>query len=253
MALVENFVLFAAIVSVGVFIQSAAAFAAGLVIIPLMAYAGYGLPEGQTVMLVATIPQNILGLYQFRQRLDFRELAVPAALRTVAFPLGLAGLYFVDGLPLSLVKQVMGGVILLCVALLCLMKPNKSEKIHIGWTSLAFLSSGFFAGLTGTGGPMMVLWVQAHRWSTERTRAFLFAMYLIYTGPALVILWWTFGNRIVDAITSVIVLSPFLLLFSNLGLRFGTWLGRARLRQLTMLLLCIIGLAGLLSPIFKQR
>ena len=161
MALVENFVLFALIVSVGVFTQSAAGFAAGLVIIPLMAYAGYGLPEGQAVMLVATVPQNVLGLYQFRKTLSLQELAVPATLRTIAFPLGLAGLYYVDGLPLTQVKQVMGGVILLCVLLLSFMKPSKSQRLPIGWTSLAFLSSGFFAGLTGTGGPMMVLWVQA--------------------------------------------------------------------------------------------
>ena len=253
MALVENFLLFAAIVSVGVFIQSAAGFAAGLVIIPLMAYAGYGLPEGQAVMLVATVPQNLLGLYQFRKTINFRELALPATLRTFAFPLGLLGLYFVDGLPLTQVKQVMGAVILFCVGLLCLLKPNKSQQLHIGWTGLAFISSGFFAGLTGTGGPMMVLWVQAHHWSTERTRAFLFAMYLIYTGPALLILWWTFGNRVSEAVISVIVLAPVLLLFSNLGLRFGTWLGKARLRQLTMGLLCIIGLLGLLSPLFTQR
>ena len=76
-------------------------------------------------------------------------------------------------------------------------------------------------------------------------------MYLIYTGPALMILWWTFGERVVGAIASVVLLSPALLLFSKLGLRFGSWLGQARLRQVTMILLCVIGLIGLLSPMFK--
>lgn len=247
MAIVDNFLLFSLIVSAGVFTQSAAGFAAGLVMIPLMGYAEFGIPEAQAVLLVATIPQNLLGLYQFRASIHVNEVVWPATLRFLAFPAGLATLCWVEALPPFRIKQILGAVILVCVALLCAVEPRDRQKMAGKWTLLAFLSSGFFAGLTGTGGPMMVLWVQAHRWSTERSRAFLFALYLVYSGPVLIALWWQFGDRVLGAIVSLILLLPILLLVSKLGLRFGTWLGRRRLRQITMALLTVIGLAGLLA------
>lgn len=247
MPIVDNFALFSLIVTLGVFTQSAAGFAAGLLIIPLMGYSGYGIPEAQTVLLVATIPQNALGLYRFRESLDLGELKLPVALRLIGLPIGFALLCLLDTLPLPQIRQVLGIVILLCVGLLCFIRPRTERKIPLGWTLVAFLSSGFFAGLTGTGGPMMVLWVQFHRWSTEKTRAFLFGMYICYTGPALALLWWKFGDRILAAILSILLLVPVLLVVSNVGLSFGSWLGRARLRNITLALLCVIGLMGLFA------
>ena len=205
MVLIDNFLLFTLIVSGGLFVQSAAGFAAGLMIIPLMGYAGYGIPEGQTVLLVATIPQNILGLWRFRRSLELRELALPVTLRFLGLPVGFGLMCLVDTLPLPQIRRILGLIILICVAILCCWKPQSDRKISLPWTFLSFFSSGFFAGLTGTGGPMMVAWVQMHHWSTEKTRAFLFGMYLIYTGPALALLWWQFGERMVTALFSVTV------------------------------------------------
>lgn len=247
MPIVDNFALFALIVSLGIFTQSAAGFAAGLLIIPLMGYAGYGIPEGQTVLLVATIPQNILGLHRFRASLSVGELSLPLALRFAGLPIGFALLCLLDTLPLPQIRRALGAIILLCVALLCLIQPKAEQKIPIGLTWLAFLSSGFFAGLTGTGGPMMVLWVQSHRWSTEKSRAFLFSMYLAHTAPALALLAWQFGDRVLTAVVSIAILLPLLLLVSNVGLTFGTWLGRSRLRGITLAMLLLIGLLGICS------
>ena len=246
MMLIDNFLLFTLIISAGLFVQSAAGFAAGLIIIPLMGYAGYGIPEGQTVLLVATIPQNVLGVARFRKSIDFRDLAFPTALRFVGLPVGFAVLCFVDTLPLLQIRRLLGMIIVMCVIILCWSKP-KEQKVGIGWTVATFFTSGFFAGLTGTGGPMMVAWVQAHRWTTEKTRAFLFGMYLLYTGPALMLLWWKFGERMWAALWSVTVALPVLLLVSSVGLTWGSWLGRNRLRRLTLVLLCLIGLLGLFS------
>lgn len=247
MPLIDNFLLFASIVAFGLFVQSAAGFAAGLIIIPLMGYAGYGIPEGQTVLLLATIPQNILGIRRFRKSLDIHELRFPVLLRFLGLPVGFGLLCFLDTLPLVQIRRFLGLVILLCVAILLLRKPNDGRRIPTGWTVLAFCSSGFFAGLTGTGGPMMVAWVQAHRWSTEKTRAFLFSMYLCYSGPALLLLWWRFEARVVTAAISVVASLPLLLIASHVGLTFGSWLGRARLRYVTLGLLVVIGVAGLLT------
>lgn len=247
----EQLLPFAAVVCAGIFVQSATGFAGGLVIIPLMLWAGHGVPEAQTAMLTATIPQNLLGIFQFRDTIDVRELALPAMLRFTAMPVGVATLYYVESLPIDAVRQLVGAVVIGCVLLLMLTSPQPRPKVAIQWTLLAFLSSGYFVGLTGTGGPMMVLWVQAHEWNTRKSRSFLFVMYLLSIPPILFMLWFTFGDRVTRAFFSAISLIPLLLLVTRIGLQVGTWLGRERLRRVTMWLLLVIGFMGLLSPLFR--
>ena len=54
------------ILCLGVFVQSAAGFAAGLTIIPALLWFGYSIPAAQCALLVASIPQNIWGVWSFR-------------------------------------------------------------------------------------------------------------------------------------------------------------------------------------------
>ena len=247
----EQMLPFAAVVCAGIFVQSATGFAGGLVIIPLMLWAGHGVPEAQTAMLTATIPQNLLGIFQFRDTINTREMALPALLRFAAMPVGVATLVYVEGLPVDAVRQLVGGVVIGCVLLLMYVSPKPRSHVPIQWTLLAFLSSGYFVGLTGTGGPMMVLWVQAHEWSTRRSRSFLFVMYLLSIPPILFMLWLTFGDRVTRAFCSAVTLIPLLLLVTRIGLQVGTRLGRERLRRVTMWLLLLIGFLGLISPLLR--
>ncbi len=247
----ELFVSFAAVVSLGIFVQSATGFAGGLIIIPLMLWAGHGIPEAQAAVLTATIPQNLLGIWRFRDTIDRREIAFPAMLRFIAMPVGVATLYMVESLPLEQIRQLVGAVVIGCVLLLVFLKPRQRATIHPGWTCLAFLSSGFFVGLTGTGGPMMVIWVQSHDWSTRKIRSFLFVMYLLSIPPVLGMLWYAFGDRVTTAVLSSALLIPILVPVTRVGLQCGTWLGRDRLRNVTMAVLLVIGAVGLLAPLFR--
>jgi uncharacterized membrane protein YfcA len=47
-----------------------------------------------------------------------------------------------------------------------------------------------------------------------------------------------------------LLLMPLLLAVTNYGLRAGTWLGRKRLRRLTIALLIFVATINLLSPFF---
>ncbi|MEZ6090395.1 MAG: sulfite exporter TauE/SafE family protein [Pirellulaceae bacterium] len=244
----EELPAFAAVVCLGIFAQAATGFAAGLVIMPLMLWAGQGIPEAQAALIVSTLPQNLWGVYQYRATLEFRTIVFPASLRLAALPIGMGVLFFVDDFPVVQLRQIIGFVVILCVLLLIIYRPKPSNHLHLGWTWLAFLTSGFFQGCTGTGGPMMVLWVQAHDWSTKQTRAFLFSMYLISIIPAWGILYYLFDQRILASSLTSLAMLPALLVATWVGLRLGTWLGRDRLRRVTMVLLLLIGLFGLFSP-----
>ena len=250
--LVENLPVFICVVSVGIFVQSATGFAAGLLIMPLMMWVGFSIPEAQAALLVSTLPQNLWGFHQFRESLSIRELVLPASLRLLALPLGIVALVAITDFPQGILRQGIGLLVIVCVLALLVFKPKPQDELHIGWTWLAFLSSGFFQGCTGTGGPMMVLWVQAHDWSTKRTRAFLFAMYLMTVLPALVLLYVGFQDEIVAPICSSLLALPVLFGMTLLGLQLGTWLGRNRLRKVTMALLLVIGVTSFASPWLVQ-
>ncbi|QDS92136.1 Sulfite exporter TauE/SafE [Roseimaritima multifibrata] len=236
------------ILSLGIFVQASAGFAAGLVSVPLLLWGGYQLPEAQTALLVATLPQNLAGVWSFRSYVTVREIRFPALLRVATLPLGAWLLVALDNLPREQISQFVGGVVLLVTLTIIVARPKPRESLPIAWSWLAFTSSGFLQGLVGMGGPMMVLWVQAHDWGTRRTRAFLFSMYLVSIVPALFVLWLLFGSRIVETAMATLIFIPWLLVVTWGGLRVGTWLGRARLRIVTFGLLLVIGLLSLAKP-----
>ena len=64
-------------------------------------------------------------------------------------------------------------------------------------------------------------------------------------------LWFAFGDRVTRAALSALLLVPLLLGVTALGLRAGTWLGKDRLRRLTMAMLLVVGAIGVLAPIFR--
>jgi len=106
-------------------------------------------------------------------------------------------------------------------------------------------------GLVGMGGPPMVFWVQAHDWSTEKTRSFLFMMYLVSIFPALAFLYVAFGDVVIEPGLLALAMLPLLWLVTCIGLKFGSMLGRERLRRVTLGLLLLMGLAGVVGPMLN--
>lgn len=252
MPTLETLLQLAVILSVGIFVQASAGFAAGLLIVPMLLWTGQAIPEAQTALLVATIPQNLAGVWSFRDHIRPREVAWPAALRVAALPLGVWILQNMEALPTLRIRQVVGGVVLAVTMAIIVFQPRPRHSIHAGWMWIAFTASGLLQGLVGMGGPAMVLWVQAHDWDTRRIRAFLFTMYLISMLPAFLFLYLAFGDRIWPAGVGAALLSPLLMGVTWLGLHTGTWLGRDRLRRVTLALLLLMGVAGLCAPLLVR-
>ncbi|TWU61708.1 TSUP family transporter [Crateriforma conspicua] len=244
----SEFLPLALILSVGVFVQSAAGFAAGLLIVPSLLWCGYSIPEAQTALLVATIPQNAWGVWKFRDCLTPKQIAWPGLGRLVFLPLGVWALQNLESVSITTLRQIVGGFVLTATLATIYFRPVPRARLHPGWAFLAFPLSGFFQGVVGMGGPAMVFWVQAHDWDTRQIRGFLFGMYLISLAPALTVLYLFFGDRIIGPGIAAAALTPWLIVVTNLGLRFGTRLGRQRLRLLTLGLLLMLGVSGLASP-----
>lgn len=237
-----------AILCFGIFVQAAAGFAAGLLIVPALLWSGYSIPAAQSALLVATIPQNIWGVWALRESISVRRLIWPGISRTAFLPVGLWVLWNMETLSPETVRQIVGGVVLIVTLAIMFFQPLPRPSISPWWGVLAFPLSGFLQGVVGMGGPAMVFWIQAHDWSPRQMRGFLFAMYLISIVPAMVLLYVVFGDQIVRPGLIAAATTPALLVVTYLGMRVGDWLGQTRLRVATFALLLLMGLSGLAAP-----
>ncbi|MCO8120632.1 sulfite exporter TauE/SafE family protein [Stieleria sp. TO1_6] len=238
-----------AVLAIGVFVQAAAGFAAGMLIVPTLLWMGYAIPEASMALLVATIPQNLFGVYSLRDSIVPKRLLWPGLGRLMFFPIGIVALIAIEhSFPTERIRQFVGGVVLVATLATIFYRPVPREKLSPIWSWIAFPLSGFLQGLVGMGGPAMVFWVSAHDWNTRQIRGFLFAMYLISLAPAIVMLFLFFGTRLIDPAVGALAAIPILLLVTSVGLKFGNWLGRERLRGVTLVLLMLMGVVGLASP-----
>lgn len=248
MEIIYESVPLVAILCLGVFVQSAAGFAAGLTIIPALLWLGYSIPAAQCALLVASIPQNIWGVWSFRETIGIKDVAWPAFGRLVFFPVGISIVYQLENLDKESIRQMVGGLLIALTLLIAWFRPKPRKHLNPIWAWVAFPLSGFMQGLVGMGGPAMVFWVQAHDWGTRRSRGFLFAMYLSSLAPALAILGWVFGRDALKAGLTSACAIPILLLVTQLGLRAGSKLGKKNLKRVTLALLFLFGLSGVFSP-----
>ena len=235
------------VLALGIFVQAAAGFAGGMLVIPMLLMMGYGVPEASAALMVATVPQNLVGAHSLRASIDIRTLIWPGIGRVIFFPLGL---YVLSHLLIHYnsnhIRQIVGAFVLGMTVLSIGFRPKPKENLHPVWAWIAFPASGFLQGVVGMGGPAMVIWVTAHDWSAKRMRAFLFGMYSISLIPVIGLLALQYDILLPSLIA--IAALPLLILATRLGLRAGNRLGRQRLRQVTLLLLLVTGVSGILAP-----
>ena len=248
---VLSLIPFAAILCAGIFVQAAAGFAAGLLIVPALLWCGYSIPAAQCALLVATIPQNIWGVWSLRDSIDVKAVVEPGLLRVLFLPTGIVVLKLMDFVDPETVRQIVGLIVLFVTLAIITFRPAPRPHLHPIWARIAFPLSGFLQGLVGMGGPPMVFWVQAHDWSTEKTRSFLFMMYLVSIFPALAFLYVAFGDVVIEPGLLALAMLPLLWLVTCIGLKFGSMLGRERLRRVTLGLLLLMGLAGVVGPMLN--
>jgi uncharacterized membrane protein YfcA len=233
-------------------VQGAVGFAGGLFSIPLLILLGISMPEAVSINLVASTVQNALGAWHLRREIDYRRALRPMMLRFLTLPLGVWALYLVGNASRDLASQVVGAIILVILAIQWLCSVPPRDELHWGWEVGAFLGGGFLLGLCGMGGPLMVLWVMAHRWPYVRAKAFLY--YLFATGliPQAFLLWLFFGSKIFVALGLGLLGTPALVIGMLIGLKIATYLPDHVVRRLTIGLLIVIALSSIAIPLFRS-
>lgn len=241
-----------AVLSISAFIQATVGFAAALFGLPILLWCGNDLMEAQLMLITAMMPQNILAVWKLRKSIDFREIIVPATVRICGLPIGIAGLGYVMTWSSGGVNQLVGAIILFAVLLQGLIGVEWKDAKKPHWILITFGGSGVLQGLSGMSGPPMVLWVHGQRYSADRARAFLFAMYISNFIPQVGLLSIRYGSAVWQACFVGVLSLPLVVVSAMLGLRLGSWFGDRWLRPITYLCLIMLAVASLLEPWFRQ-
>lgn len=235
--------LFAAMV-----LQGAVGFGSGLLAIPLMLWAGVGLPVAIGTLPGAVLVQTGYSAWRYRVHVRWRETVWLTVARYVTLPVGVWLLVLLAGQTLGLAKQVIGVALALVVAVQWVARVRPRARVHWAWTPIAGGLSGLMAGAIGMGGPPLVLWVMAHDWPSRRSRAFLWVLFLLVMPPQVALLVWQFGWPVVQALGVGLAAAPLVLAGAHVGEKLGERLNRRRLRQVALVLLLILAVASIVGP-----
>lgn len=244
----QQAVLSILIVCLAAFVQATVGFAAALLGLPLLLWAGNDLMSSQVMVITAMMPQNILSVWKLRKSIHIREVLLPATIRISALPIGILGLSAVMTWSASGVNQMVGAIILLALGMQLLIGIEWKTAKRLHWIIATFGGSGILQGLSGMSGPPMVLWVHGQRYSADHARAFLFSMYISNYIPQMCMLFAKFGTPVLSAATTALFSIPLVLLAASMGLKLGSWFGDKRLRPITYVCLGLLAIASLLRP-----
>ena len=240
----------AVVLFLGSLLQGAVGFAFGLFAIPFLVWTGVSLSEAVALMSISVFVQVLVSTVQLRREVRWREVWVGTGFRYLTLPLGLTMLLLIDTLDKAQIKQILGLLVLGVLLVQIYWKVEPRDDLSPRWTVLAFSSSGFMQGLAAMGGPPVVLWVMAHRWSSRQSRAFLLALFLLGAPPQMALLLAFSQQNIGGALLTGLMFAPLVALGAVIGVRLGNLIEKPLLRKVAFGILFVAALASILSPLF---
>jgi len=247
-----DFLITAGVVLIlGAALQSVSGFGFGMFAIPLLILAGCRSYEAIMIVVVGVTVQTTIGVYQSRMHIDWKQLAALVVLAGAMIPVGVFVQYQITQLEPDTIRQIFGGIVLAALITQWLWRVTPRERLHWGWSVPAMFSSGFMAGLAGMGGPPAVMWVMAHDWSSRRSRATLWALFASYMPLELIFLYHRFGEGVLTAAGTGLLLAPLTVLGIIPGLWIGHRVSKEHLRRLSYLILLCVSLYAIVQPMVK--
>ena len=247
---IKEIIEIGSIMILGGVIQSSSGFGYGLFALPLLLFFGFPLPVSVMIIITGSGIQKIAAVKVLADNFDWKELFPYMGTGLLALPIGIYLMFSAANLDQSLIKQIIGGCIILLLILRWQGFIRTRDHIAPIWGHIASFWSGLLNGFANIGGPPLVIWTLSHRWSNEKIRVVLLAFSLIFVPFQLVLMPIVFGSPVIGAFIKSLILSPFVLLGTWLGLIIGARITQRQLKLYMQALLIIIALTSILKPIF---
>ena len=249
----EQLVIATVILFFSSMIQAMIGFAFNLISIPLLIWSGFSLAQSVALTSIPILVQLIINTWKLHDDVVWRDVLPLAAIRYVTLPIGIALLYLINNLDTTLIKQLVGVMLLLIIITQLFVSFKPRETLHFIWNILAFGMSGIMLGMLGMGGPPVVLWLMAHEWSAKRTRAFISALFLLAAPVQITLLYWKLGDQVSDAFMWAIAATPIVIISALIGVKIGNTFDREKLKKVVMVFLFLTAMVSILSPYLSYK
>ena len=234
----------------GSIIQSSSGFGFGLFAIPILLFFGFDLPAAVTMAIIGSAVQKVTAVNYLKDELNWKEMLPYMLTGLVSLPLGIYAMFKVSAMDQSVVKQIIGGLVLVLLVLRW-KGAIKSRPIVPGiWGYIAGFFSGLLNGFANIGGPPLVLWTLAHQWSNQRMRGTIIAFSLIFVPFQITLILLIFGIPLLNPMVKTIFLSPTVLLGTWVGLKIGEKISKDHLKIYMQVLLFFIAISSIAKPFF---
>jgi uncharacterized protein len=244
---VVHLALTALVLAAAALLQGTIGFAYALLATPLLTLLGVALPQTMATVATASLVQCVVGMRQLESDIPWPHVLHGTLVRYAGTLLGSLALLGVATLPKSLVGLCVGCILVAVVGAQLALRVRPAARLHPLWGWLAFGTSGLLAGVSGMGGPPLVLWAAAHDWQPRRVRGFLFAMFFFALPFQLLVLWLMFAADALLGMRTGLLLMPLVLLASVCGVWLGNRVTAGPLRAATYGVLLVSAL-GLIVP-----
>jgi uncharacterized membrane protein YfcA len=231
----------------GSIIQSSSGFGFGLFVIPILLFFGFGLAPTVIMVVIGSAIQKITAVKYLKEHLNWQEMTPFIVIGLFGLPLGIFAMSRVSAMDQPVVKQVIGGLVLVMLTLQWKGSIKTREYVPKLWGYIAGFFAGVLNGFANIGGPPLVLWALAHQWSNQKMRGTIIAFSLIFVPFQLALMLVTFGSEMFNPMLKAVVLSPMVLLGTWIGLKIGEKISQAHLRIYMQALLLFIAVASVLK------
>ena len=225
----------------GALLQSVIGFGMGVATIPIIVWMGISVENAVTVLIPCVFCQTLFNCFQNRHELPWSEIKSVFILRLIGLPIGILTLHWSVTQSQDVARTILGMSIFVIIGLQILTSKT-TGSLAAGWIVPTGLTSGFFAGLIGMGGPSLVLWVVRQDWTTQRQRVFLWLSFLLIIPFQAVLMVWSFGNEMLTTIAFGTAIVPFSIAGAWLGNHYGKGISPVNLRTLMYCFLIVIAI-----------
>lgn len=229
-------------------VQSTIGFGFGIIAVPLLT-TFYLVPEIALPLSATTaVTQSLYGVIRFRKLIRVKEILVYSLCCNTGMVAGVFSLRALTRFNSDLFGIIIGSILLILISLRLFLRIQPRDSVPWYWGATALLIGGFICGLAGVGGPIIVLWVMAHKWDNDRIRVTLWSVFLLMTVLQIFAYWLAFGNIAIRGVLSGLIVLPVVLAASFIGIFTGSKLKDKSLNVFITILVVLISVYSITKP-----